>query len=111
VAAARDALPTRDAGVARQVLAADLGLLAALDTHMAAAETELARLLPRSPFRTLTSVPGWGVIRAGNYGAALGDPNRWPGPPQDYHPCSTNPQAGAATGRSAAKAASRCAAR
>jgi len=69
VQAARDALPTVEAVVARQVLAADLTLLHDLDTQIAAAETELARLLPTSPFRTLTTVPGWGVIRAGNYGA------------------------------------------
>ena len=47
-----------------------------------AAEAHLARLLPRQPVRApLTSVPGWGVVRAGNYGAAVGDPARWPGPP------------------------------
>lgn len=60
VQAARDALPTADAAVARQVLAADLALLTDLDGQVAAAETELARLLPASPFSTLTSVPGWG---------------------------------------------------
>ena len=49
VAAARDALPTRDAAVARQVLAGDLGLLAELDRQVCAAETELGRLLPASP--------------------------------------------------------------
>jgi transposase len=99
VAAARDALPTRDAAVARQVLAADLALLADLDTQVAAAEAELARLLPASPFRTLISVPGWGMVRAGNYGAALGDPVRWPGPRQIYRAAGLSPMQYESAGR------------
>lgn len=91
VAAARDALPTGDAAVARQVLAADLVLLADLDAQVAAAETEMAGLLPTSPFATLTSVPGWGVVRASNYGAAVGDPHRWPGHRQLYRASGLSP--------------------
>ena len=83
VAAAKDALPTRDAVVARRVLASDVALLADLDARIVDAETELARLLPLSPFTTLTSVPGWGVVRVSNYAAALGDPDPWPGPKAD----------------------------
>ncbi|MGI8769246.1 MAG: IS110 family transposase [Propionibacteriaceae bacterium] len=74
VGVAHDALPTSDAVVAGQVLAADLGLLDDLDIQVAAAETALAALLPGSPFATLTSMPGWAVVRASNYGAAVGDP-------------------------------------
>ncbi len=91
VQAARDALPTRDAVVARQVLAADLMLLAGLDRQIELAEVELGRLLPASPFRTLTSVPGWGTVRAGTYGAAVGDPGRWPGPRQLYRAAGLSP--------------------
>ncbi len=91
VAAARDALPTRDAVVARRVLATDLGLLADLDAQIADAETELAALVPLSPFATLTSVPGWGVVRVSNYAAALGDPRRWPGPRQVYRASGLSP--------------------
>lgn len=114
VAAARDALPMPDAVVARQVLAADFGLLVDLDRQVAAAETQMAAVLPKSPFSTLISVPGWGIVRASNYGAAVGDPARWPGFRQIYRasglsPCSTSPPGDAATGRSAAKAASNCA--
>ena len=69
LAAARNALPTLDAAVARRVLAADLVLLADLDAQVAAAETKMAHLLPSSPFATLTSVPGWGVVRASKYGS------------------------------------------
>jgi len=76
VTAARDTLSMPDGAVARRVLAADLDLLADLDAQVAAADAELARLLPASPFATLTSVPGWGVVRAAGYGAAVGDPAR-----------------------------------
>lgn len=91
VAAARDALVSDDAGVARQVLAADLTLLGDLDKQISQAELRMGALLPRSPFVTLTSVPGWGVVRAGNYGAALGDPARWPGHRQIYRAAGLSP--------------------
>jgi transposase len=35
-----------------------------------------------TPFAVLTTVPGWGTVRASGYGAALGDPARWLGPAQ-----------------------------
>ena len=91
VTAAADALPTRDGGVARRVLATDLGLLADLDTQFENAESELATSLPLSPYATLTSVPGWGVVRVSNYAAALGDPGRWPGPRQLYRASGLSP--------------------
>ena len=81
VAAARDALPTPEAVVARQVLADDLGLLADLDAQIAAAEAQIAGLLPDTPFAPLITVPGWGTVRAGNYGAAVGDPESLAGSP------------------------------
>ena len=93
VTAARDALPTVDATAARQVLAADMALLASLDAQVTDAEAELARLLPASPYATLTSVPGWGVVRAAAYGAARGDPGRWPGPVQVYRAAGLSPAA------------------
>jgi transposase len=91
VTAARDALPTRDGVVARRVLATDLGLLADLDTQIENAECELAALLPTSPYATLTSVPGWGVVRISNYAAAVGNPDRWPGPRQVYRASGLSP--------------------
>ena len=91
VEAARDALPTADAAIARQVLAADLTLLRELEREIGVAEQELAILLPDSPFRTMSSVPGWGVVRAGNYAGALGDPDRWPGPAQIYRASGLSP--------------------
>ncbi|WP_179476221.1 IS110 family RNA-guided transposase [Mycolicibacterium vinylchloridicum] len=91
VAAARDALPTRDAAIARRILAADLALLADLNDQIHWAESELESLLPRSPYAPLTSVPGWGVVRVSNYAAALGDPQRWPGPRQIYRASGLSP--------------------
>lgn len=89
--AARDALPTADAAVARAVLAADLTLLVDLDTQVDQATDHLARLLPSSPFAPLLSVPGWGVVRAGNYGGALGDPTRFDNHRQVYRTAGLNP--------------------
>ena len=77
--------------VARRVLAADVSLLADLDSGIVDAEAELARLLPLSPFSTLTSLPGWGVVRVSNYAAALGDPTRWPSPKQIYRASGLSP--------------------
>jgi transposase len=91
VAAARDALPTRDAAVAREMLAEDLALMKVLDEQVAAVEDQLAGILPNSPFAILTSVPGWGLVRASAYGAAVGDPDRWPGPRQIYRASGLSP--------------------
>jgi len=91
VQAARDALPTDDAPIARHLLAADLVMLADLNVQISAAEAELARLVPASVFAPLTSVPGWSIVRAGTYGAALGDPGRWPGHQQIYRAAGLSP--------------------
>jgi len=91
VQAARDALPTADAAVARAVLAADLVLLAGLDAQVDDATDQLARLLPGSPFAPLLTVPGWGPVRAGNYGGALGDPARFDNHRQVYRTAGLNP--------------------
>jgi transposase len=99
VAAARDALPATDAAVARQVLAADLALLADLDIQVQAVETRMAELVPASPFAPLLSVPGWGVVRVGNYGAAVGDPARWPGRRQLYRASGLSPAQYESAGR------------
>ena len=91
VAAAKDALPSPDAAVARHVLAADLALLASLDGQVQVAEMRLAELLPRTPFAPLLTVAGWGTIRAGTYGAAVGDPGRWPSHRQLYRASGLSP--------------------
>jgi transposase len=99
VAAARNALPAQEAVVAGQVLADDLVLLADLDAQIAAAEAQMARLLPDTPFARLISVPGWAVVRAGNYAAAVGDPGRWPGARQLYRASGLSPAQYESAGR------------
>lgn len=91
VQAARDALPTADAAVARAVLAADLALLVDLDAQVDQASDQLAQILPSTPFTPLLSVPGWAAIRAGNYGGALGDPARFDNHRQVYRTAGLNP--------------------
>ena len=99
VVAARDALPGTEAAVARQVLAADLVMLGNLEAQTAAATAQLATLLPLTPFAPLTTVPGWGTIRVGNYGAAVGDPARWPGAKQLYRASGLSPMQYESAGR------------
>jgi len=91
VAAARAALPSPQAQVARQVLADDLVLLACLDAQIVVTEAKLAQLLPDTPFAPLTTVPGWGTVRVANYGAAVGNLDRWPGARQLYRASGLSP--------------------
>jgi transposase len=91
VAAARDALPAPGAAAARQIVVNDLQMLAVLDQQVARAEEQLSVLLPQTPFAVLTTVPGWAVVRASGYGAAVGDPARWPGPRQIYRAAGLSP--------------------
>ena len=80
-----------DAAVARAVLRADLALLADLDSQIDAAAAQLTRLVAVSPFAPLLSVKGWGPVRAGNYGGALGDPTRFSTSRQVYRTAGLNP--------------------
>lgn len=92
VAAARTALPLQGAATARELVAADLQLLTRLEAHAAEAEARMAQLLPATPFGILTTTPGWAVVRAGRYGAALGDPERWPTRRQVYRASGLTPK-------------------
>jgi transposase len=91
VDAARQALPTAEAAVARQVLAADLALLGDLDAQIAAVDASITAILPSTRYQVLTTVPGWGPLRAGGYGAAVGDPDRWPSARQIYRAAGLTP--------------------
>jgi transposase len=92
VEAARQALPVPGAAVARRLLAADLELLADIEDQLAVADTEIERLLPSTPFGLLMTVPGWGPSRVAAYGAAVGDPERWPSPKQLYRAAGLTPR-------------------
>jgi transposase len=92
VEAARQALPVPGADVARRLLANDLQLLADVEEQIALADVEIEALLPQTPFGVLTSTPGWGSVRVANYGAAVGDPQRWPGHRQLYRASGLTPR-------------------
>ena len=77
MAAARDALVTPGAAVAREVLAVDLALLDDLDEQIAAAQNRVAALLSATDYQILTTTPGWSVVRVASYAAALGPRTRW----------------------------------
>lgn len=91
VVAASEALRTRDATVARQIVVHDLRMLVVLDQQVTDAEDQLRGLLPQTPFAILTTVPGWATVRACAYGAAVGDPDRWPSPRQLYRAAGLSP--------------------
>lgn len=92
VEAARQALPVPGAEVSRQLLAADLRLLDDIEAQIAVADQQITELLPLTPFGVLTTTPGWGPVRVAQYGAAVGDPERWPGHRQLYRAAGLTPR-------------------
>jgi len=92
VEAARQSLPVPGADVARRLLGLDLALLTHLEQEIADADEAIEKLLPTTPFGVLSSVPGWGTARVANYGAAVGDPERWPSPHQLYRASGLTPR-------------------
>lgn len=99
VDAARQALPVPGAEVSRRLLADDLRLLADVEAQIAEADREIEAFLPLTPFAVLTTTPGWGPVRVANYGAAVGDPQRWPGPRQLYRAAGLTPRLYESAGR------------
>lgn len=99
VAAARQALPLPEAAVARQVLAADLELLADLDVQVLDAEARIGGLIPATRYAVLTSGPGWGQVRAGAYAAAVGEPSRWASHAKIYRASGLTPSQYESAGR------------
>ena len=98
--AAADALRLPAAERCRaQVLAADLAVLDVLNGQVTQAEQHLTVLLPDTPAGVLTSLPGVGVVRASNYGAALGDPGRFLNADQAYRASGLVPAAYESAGR------------
>jgi transposase len=96
---ARNALPVPGADVARRLLAADLDLLDDIEAQIEIADAEIAALLPTTPFAVLRTVPGWGPLRVAAYGAAVGDPQRWPSPKQLYRAAGLTPRIYESAGR------------
>ena len=99
--AAADALrlPATERACRSQVLTADLAVLELLNAQLAHAEQRLAEVLPATPAGVLTSLPGIGVVRASNYGAALGDPARFGNADQAYRASGLVPASYESAGR------------
>ena len=99
IEAARQTLPVPGADVARRLLAADLELLDNVEAQLAIADAEIEALLPSTPYGVLRTVPGWGPLRVAAYGAAVGDPQRWPSPKQLYRAAGLTPRLYESAGR------------
>lgn len=99
--AAADALrlPAAERACRAQVLTADLALLDVLNGQIHQAEQHLMVLLPDTPAGVLISLPGVGVVRASNYGAALGDPSRFLNADQAYRASGLVPASYESAGR------------
>jgi transposase len=99
--AAADALrlPVAERVCRATVLAADLVVLDMLNNQIDQAEQHLAAVLPNTPAGVLTSLPGVGVVRASNYGAALGDPDRFANADRAYRASGLVPASYESAGR------------
>ena len=86
VEAARQAfaLPNVRAQALLEVLRVDSGLMQQLDSTIACAENCLAEVIGDTPAKVLTSIPHIGVVRASNYGGAVGDITRFGSAAQIY---------------------------
>jgi transposase len=78
------ALSEAVSGVHGRLLAADVGLLSRLDREICQTEDELAEILPHTLAHILTTLPRVAVVRASNYGGALGDVTRFRNAGQVY---------------------------
>ncbi len=99
VEAARRSLPVHGAEIARTILAADLALLADIEAQIDEAETAIEAVLPATPFEVLRTAPGWGTVRVASYGAAVGEPSRWPSHRQLYRAAGLTPRLYESAGR------------
>jgi transposase len=101
VETARNALvlPEPRALLYGRVLGDDVDLLEQLDRQIARCESQLATLLPDTPAGILTTIPYVSVVRASNYGAALGDPGRFRTAAQVYRSSGLVPKLYESAGR------------
>ena len=99
--AAADALrlPVFERACRAAVLAADLSVLDMLNHQIDQAEEHLAAVLANTPAGVLTSLPGVVVVRASNYGAALGDPARFANADRAYRASGLVPASYESAGR------------
>lgn len=103
VAAARSSLtlPQADRNALQEVLTADMARYTQLCDDADHAEDLLEEILADTPAGVLTSLPGVSTIRASNYGAALGDPDRYPNAGAAYRTSGLAPATYESAGNSA----------
>jgi transposase len=92
-------LPSAERVPIAALLAADIALLEAIGAEICHAEKELARVLHTTPAGVLVSLPGVGVVRASAYGAAIGDPWRFPNAAAAYRASGLVPAEYSSAGR------------
>lgn len=93
-------LPAAERAPIAALLALDVALLDAVDREIDRAEDALAEVLASTPAGVLTSLPGVGIVRASAYGAAIGDPNRFPNAGAAYRASGLVPAEYSSAGRS-----------
>lgn len=82
-----------------RVLAVDVALLGSFDEAITQAEQELEEVLAHTPAGVLTTIPRVAVVRASNYGGALGDPSRFRTAAQVYRMAGLVPRLYESAGR------------
>lgn len=92
-------LPGAERAPVAALLAADVGLLDAIDAEIGDADDALAKVLGATPAGVLLSLPGVGVVRASAYGAAIGDPARFPNAGAAYRASGLVPAEYSSAGR------------
>jgi transposase len=101
LAAAGDALrlPAGQQEQAQAVLAREIAALEQLHGEIAHCDEQLARILGSTPAGVLATVPGVGVATASYYGAAVGDPSRFPNAAAAYRYSGLSPSSYESAGR------------
>lgn len=97
--------PERQARLA--IVGSDSARLRELLTELDTTERHIAALLERTPAAVVASLPGVGGIRAADYAAALGDPDRFPTAEHAYRASGLVPAQYESAGRSRRGAISR----
>ena len=92
-------LPVAERIPVAALLSADVALLEAIDNEIRHAEDELAGVLDSTPAGVLVTLPGVGVVRASAYGAAIGDPSRFPNAGAAYRASGLVPAEYSSAGR------------
>lgn len=77
-------LPESERHARLAILHSDTARLNDLFAELAATDAIVAGLLAATPAGVLTSLPGVGAVRAADYAAALGDPDRYPSAEHAY---------------------------